>query len=69
MYTPCFSPCNAAPMELPKNGRSFNMTSHQLVALSRLACTLLLLESSVEELAVNMAYINGSKDTPCVKGQ
>ncbi|CAL8329958.1 unnamed protein product [Arctogadus glacialis] len=55
-------------MELPKNGRSFNMTSHQLVALSRLACTLLLLESGVEELAVNMAYINGSKDTPCVKG-
>ncbi|CAL8346834.1 unnamed protein product [Lota lota] len=62
------SRATVAPIEPPKNGRSFSMTSHQLASLARLACTLLRLESAVEELAVNMAYINGSKDTPCVKG-
>ncbi|CAL8248755.1 unnamed protein product [Merluccius merluccius] len=62
------SRATVAPLELPKNGRSFSLTSHQLASLTQLAGTLLRLESGVEELAVNMAFINSPKDTPCVKG-
>ncbi|KAJ3603760.1 hypothetical protein NHX12_028501 [Muraenolepis orangiensis] len=57
-------------MEVPRDGRSFSLTSHQLAALTQLACTLLQLESSVEELVVNTAHVvHSSQDTPCVKGE
>ncbi|XP_056150158.1 uncharacterized protein KIAA0825 homolog [Lampris incognitus] len=62
------SRASVAPMELPKKARSFNLTSHQLGALTQLVCTLLGLESSVEELAVNVALIRPAGETPCVKG-
>ncbi|XP_071783596.2 uncharacterized protein KIAA0825 homolog [Centroberyx gerrardi] len=62
------SRATVAPLELPTKGRSFSLTSHQLGALTQLACTLLGLESKVEELATNMAFINCAGETPCVKG-
>ncbi|KAG7254708.1 hypothetical protein CRUP_029340, partial [Coryphaenoides rupestris] len=53
-------------MELPKSVQSVILTSHQLAALSQLACTLLRLESGVEQLAVDAAFIvPSSRDTPC----
>jgi len=55
-------------MELPMKNRSFSLTSHQLRALTQLACTLLGFESNVKELVTNMTFINCTGDTPCVKG-
>ncbi|XP_023129482.2 uncharacterized protein KIAA0825 homolog isoform X1 [Amphiprion ocellaris] len=57
-----------APMELPVKRRSFSLTSHQLKALTQLACTLLRFESDVRELVTNMTFINCTEDSPCVKG-
>lgn len=57
-----------APMELPLKSRSFSLTSHQLKALTQLACTLQGFESDVRELVTNMTFVNCARDTPCVKG-
>ncbi|XP_071210005.1 uncharacterized protein KIAA0825 homolog isoform X3 [Salvelinus alpinus] len=55
-----------APLELPpRRGRNFSLTSHQLRVLTQLACTLLGLESQVDELATQLAFINCSGETPC----
>lgn len=55
-------------MELPIKNRSFSLTSHQLRALTQLACTLLGFESNVKELVTNMTFINCTGDPPSVKG-
>ncbi|XP_035496073.2 uncharacterized protein KIAA0825 homolog isoform X5 [Scophthalmus maximus] len=55
-----------APKELPM--RSFSLTSHQLRALTQLACNLLGFESNVRELVTNMTFIDCTGDTPCLKG-
>ncbi|XP_054629788.1 uncharacterized protein KIAA0825 homolog isoform X2 [Dunckerocampus dactyliophorus] len=62
------SRATVAPMELPVKSRSFNLTSHQLRALTQLARTLLAFESSVKELVTNMIFINCTGEMPCVKG-
>ncbi|XP_071338749.1 uncharacterized protein KIAA0825 homolog isoform X2 [Trachinotus anak] len=62
------SRATVVPMELPMKNRSFSLTSHQLRALTQLACTLLGFESNVKELVTNMTFINCTGDTPCVKG-
>ncbi|XP_030593401.1 uncharacterized protein KIAA0825 homolog [Archocentrus centrarchus] len=62
------SRATVAPMELPLKNRSFSLTSHQLRALTQLACTLLGFESDVKELVTNMIFINCTGDTPGVKG-
>ncbi|XP_023256729.1 uncharacterized protein KIAA0825 homolog [Seriola lalandi dorsalis] len=62
------SRATVVPMELPIKNRSFSLTSHQLRALTQLACTLLGFESNVKELVTNMTFINCTGDTPCVKG-
>ncbi|XP_045082705.1 uncharacterized protein KIAA0825 homolog [Coregonus clupeaformis] len=55
-----------APLELPpRRGRNFSLTSHQLRVLTQLACTLLGLESQVDELATQLAFINCVGETPC----
>uniref|UniRef100_A0A673WB82 KIAA0825 n=1 Tax=Salmo trutta TaxID=8032 RepID=A0A673WB82_SALTR len=55
-----------APLELPpRRGRNFSLTSHQLRVLTQLACTLLGLESQVDELATQLAFINCAGETPC----
>lgn len=48
--------------------RSFSLTSHQLRALTQLACTLLGFERIVKELVTNMTFIDCTGETPCVKG-
>ncbi|KAM7018093.1 uncharacterized protein KIAA0825 homolog [Tautogolabrus adspersus] len=60
--------CNDAPMELPMKNRSFSLTSHQLRALTQLACTLLGFERTVKEQVTNMTFIDCTGETPCVKG-
>ncbi|KAA8592898.1 hypothetical protein FQN60_018353, partial [Etheostoma spectabile] len=55
-------------MELPMKNRSFSLTSHQLRALTQLACTLLGFERIVMELVTNMTFIDCTGETPCVKG-
>ncbi|XP_028269180.1 uncharacterized protein KIAA0825 homolog isoform X2 [Parambassis ranga] len=60
--------CNDAPMELPTKSRSFSLTSHQLRALTQLACTLLRFESDLREQVTNMTFINCAEDVPCIKG-
>ncbi|XP_042276768.1 uncharacterized protein KIAA0825 homolog isoform X3 [Thunnus maccoyii] len=62
------SRATVAPMELPMKSRSFSLTSHQLRALTHLACTLLGFESNIKELVTNMTFINCTGETPCVKG-
>ncbi|KAM6930280.1 uncharacterized protein KIAA0825 homolog [Xenentodon cancila] len=62
------SRATVAPMELPTKSRSFSLTSHQLKALTQLACILLRFESDVRELVTNVTFINCTGDTPCVKG-
>nr|XP_019949157.1 PREDICTED: uncharacterized protein KIAA0825 homolog [Paralichthys olivaceus] len=62
------SRATVAPMELPMKNRSFSLTSHQLRALTQLACTLLGFESNVKELVTNTISINCTGDAPCVKG-
>uniref|UniRef100_A0A667Y3Q1 KIAA0825 n=1 Tax=Myripristis murdjan TaxID=586833 RepID=A0A667Y3Q1_9TELE len=62
------SRATVAPMEVPAKGRSFSLTSHQLGALTQLACTLLGLESNMEELVADMILINCDREVPCVKG-
>ncbi|XP_055367213.1 uncharacterized protein KIAA0825 homolog isoform X2 [Betta splendens] len=57
-----------APVEPPASNRSFSLTSHQLKALTQLACTLLGLESHVKELVTNVNSIDCTGDAPCVKG-
>uniref|UniRef100_A0A3B4Y314 KIAA0825 n=1 Tax=Seriola lalandi dorsalis TaxID=1841481 RepID=A0A3B4Y314_SERLL len=59
------SRATVVPMELPIKNRSFSLTSHQLRALTQLACTLLGFESNVKELVTNMTFINCTGDTPC----
>ncbi|XP_031686286.1 uncharacterized protein KIAA0825 homolog [Oncorhynchus kisutch] len=55
-----------APLELPpRRDRNFSLTSHQLRVLTQLACTLLGLESQVDELATQLAFINCAGETPC----
>nr|XP_023835025.1 uncharacterized protein KIAA0825 homolog [Salvelinus alpinus] len=55
-----------APLELPpRRGRNFSLTSHQLRVLTQLACTLLGLESQVDGLATQLAFINCAGETPC----
>lgn len=55
-------------MELPMKNRSFSLTSHQLRALTHLACTLLGFERIVKELVTNMTFTDCTGETPCVKG-
>ncbi|KAM7416505.1 hypothetical protein PAMA_018520 [Pampus argenteus] len=62
------SRATVAPMELPMKSRSFSLTSHQLKALTQLACTLLGFESNVKELVTNMTFIDCTGETPSVKG-
>lgn len=57
-----------APLELPTKSRSFSLTSHQLRALTQLACTLLGFESDVKELVTNTIFIDCTGDTPTIKG-
>ncbi|XP_076585875.1 uncharacterized protein KIAA0825 homolog isoform X1 [Chaetodon auriga] len=59
---------NVAPKELPMKNRSFSLTSHQLRALTQLACTLLEFERTVKELITNTTFIDCTRETPCVKG-
>lgn len=58
----------SAPMELPVKSRSFSLTSHQLRALTQLACILLRFESDASELVTSMTFLNCTEDAPCVKG-
>lgn len=44
------------------------MTSHQLRALTQLACTLLEFERTVRELAMNMTFVDFTRETPGIKG-
>ncbi|KAL6114369.1 kiaa0825 [Pungitius sinensis] len=62
------SRATVAPMELPMKGRSFSLTSHQLRALTQLACTLLMFEQIVKELVTNLTVIDCTGETPSVKG-
>ncbi|XP_070690225.1 uncharacterized protein KIAA0825 homolog [Pempheris klunzingeri] len=62
------SRATVAPMELPMKNRSFSLTSHQLRALTQLACSLLGFERVVKELVTNMTFIDCTGETPCVKG-
>ncbi|XP_074526836.1 uncharacterized protein KIAA0825 homolog isoform X2 [Halichoeres trimaculatus] len=62
------SRATVAPMELPMKNRSFSLTSHQLRALTQLACTLLGFERTVKKLVTNMTFIDCTGETPCVKG-
>lgn len=56
------------PMERPMKNRSFSLTSHQLRALTQLACTLLGFERTVRELVTNMTFVDFTGEAPCVKG-
>uniref|UniRef100_A0A3P8NX92 KIAA0825 n=1 Tax=Astatotilapia calliptera TaxID=8154 RepID=A0A3P8NX92_ASTCA len=62
------SRATVAPLELPTKSRSFSLTSHQLRALTQLACTLLGFESDVKELVTNTIFIDCTGDTPPIKG-
>ncbi|XP_077417736.1 uncharacterized protein KIAA0825 homolog isoform X1 [Vanacampus margaritifer] len=62
------SRATVAPMEAPMKSRSFSLTSHQLRALTQLACTLLAYESNVKEMVTNMTFINCTGEAPSVKG-
>uniref|UniRef100_A0A7N8Y3T0 KIAA0825 n=1 Tax=Mastacembelus armatus TaxID=205130 RepID=A0A7N8Y3T0_9TELE len=62
------SRATVAPMELPIKNRSFSLTSHQLMALTQLACILLGFENCVKELVTNMTFVDCTGDSPCVKG-
>ncbi|CAK6950129.1 uncharacterized protein KIAA0825 homolog [Scomber scombrus] len=62
------SRATVAPVDLPMKSRSFSLTSHQLRALTQLACTLLGFESNIRELVTNMTFINCTGETPSVKG-
>ncbi|KAK9522617.1 hypothetical protein VZT92_019067 [Zoarces viviparus] len=62
------SRATVAPMEHPVKNRSFSLTSHQLRALTQLACTLLRFEGIVKELVTNMTVIDCTGETPPVKG-
>ncbi|XP_041644003.1 uncharacterized protein KIAA0825 homolog [Cheilinus undulatus] len=62
------SRATVAPMELPMKNRSFSLTSHQLRALTQLACTLLGFERTVKELVTNVTFVDCTGETPCVKG-
>ncbi|XP_075899969.1 uncharacterized protein KIAA0825 homolog [Nelusetta ayraudi] len=58
----------AVPAEGLGKNRSFSLTSHQLRALTQLACTLLSFERTVRELVKNMSFVDFTEDTPCIKG-
>ncbi|XP_070760941.1 uncharacterized protein KIAA0825 homolog [Enoplosus armatus] len=62
------SRATVAPMELPMKNRSFSLTSHQLRALTQLACTLLGFERIVKELVTNLTFTDCTGEAPCVKG-
>ncbi|KAM6965419.1 uncharacterized protein KIAA0825 homolog [Aplochiton taeniatus] len=62
------SKVSVAPLQVPRKDRSFSLTSHQLRALTQLACTLLGLEAGVEELLMDVAFINCTGESPNVKG-
>ncbi|XP_036953072.1 uncharacterized protein KIAA0825 homolog isoform X5 [Acanthopagrus latus] len=62
------SRATVAPMELPMKNRSFSLTSHQLRALTQLACTLLGFERTVRELVTNMTFVDCTGETPSIKG-
>ncbi|XP_007562817.1 uncharacterized protein KIAA0825 homolog isoform X1 [Poecilia formosa] len=62
------SRATVAPMELPLKSRSFSLTSHQLRALTQLACILLGFERDVRELVTSITFINCTEDTPTLKG-
>ncbi|XP_013867974.1 uncharacterized protein KIAA0825 homolog isoform X2 [Austrofundulus limnaeus] len=62
------SRASVAPMELPLQGRSFNLTSHQLRALNQLGCILLRFEGDAKELVTNMSFIKCTEDAPRIKG-
>ncbi|XP_055080288.1 uncharacterized protein KIAA0825 homolog isoform X2 [Periophthalmus magnuspinnatus] len=57
-----------APVELFMKSRTFSLTSHQLRALTQLACTLLQFESTIKELTKKMTHISCTGHPPCVKG-
>lgn len=48
--------------------RSFSLTSHQLWALTQLACILLGFEKTVRDLVMNMTFVNFTEESPCLKG-
>uniref|UniRef100_A0A3B4AIT1 KIAA0825 n=1 Tax=Periophthalmus magnuspinnatus TaxID=409849 RepID=A0A3B4AIT1_9GOBI len=54
--------------ELFMKSRTFSLTSHQLRALTQLACTLLRFESTIKELTKKMTHISCTGHPPCVKG-
>ncbi|XP_061623214.1 uncharacterized protein KIAA0825 homolog isoform X3 [Phyllopteryx taeniolatus] len=62
------SRATVAPMEVPMKSRNFSLTSHQLRALTQLACTMLAYESSLKEIVTNMTFINCTGEAPCIKG-
>ncbi|KAM4578924.1 uncharacterized protein KIAA0825 homolog [Fundulus diaphanus] len=62
------SRATVAPMELPMKSRSFSLTSHQLRALTQLACVLQGFERDVRELVTNITFIKCIGDTPTLKG-
>ncbi|XP_076010214.1 uncharacterized protein KIAA0825 homolog isoform X2 [Genypterus blacodes] len=62
------SRATVVPMEIPQKSKGFNLTSHQLGALTQLVCTLLGFESDVKELVTNMTFINCTGETPSIKG-
>lgn len=59
---------SSATLEPSMKRRSFSLTSHQLGALTQLACTLLKFESNVKELIRNITCIDCTGHSPYVKG-
>ncbi|KAK7164992.1 hypothetical protein R3I94_003391 [Phoxinus phoxinus] len=58
-----------APQDLPRRGRNFCLTSHQLRCLTQLTSTLLELEQTVEDLATHLGFLNCAGESVCsVKG-
>uniref|UniRef100_A0AAV2MRP5 KIAA0825 n=1 Tax=Knipowitschia caucasica TaxID=637954 RepID=A0AAV2MRP5_KNICA len=62
------SQVSAAPVEVFVKSRTFSLTSHQLGALTQLACQLLEFESAIKEVIKQMTYISCTGHPPCVKG-
>ncbi|XP_068594737.1 uncharacterized protein KIAA0825 homolog [Brachionichthys hirsutus] len=62
------SRASVAPLELPMKNRTFSLTSHQLRALTQLACTLLGFEKIVKKLVANTTFAERIGGSPSVKG-
>lgn len=57
-----------APAACLTKNRSFSLTSHQLRALTQLACTLMGFERTVRKLVMNMTFVDFTSETPSIKG-